>query len=270
MDTLFAILDFLLRPYILPLLLYGPFLLWTGVNEYYQAAIFSTDKAPIVYDLVRTQELRTMYNALADQAQLARSTPTVPVFKVRETKEINGWYDGKHIAVSSALVEYATPEITEGVIAHEIGHHVFRSHQPEEKLSEWGMFMNFLHTGVGSTVFTIASFPIIAVASEFFKVTEDPQLKLLLAAVPFVLVWGIIAGAIHHTAKNFQDRRYEEHQADRYAAMLTGKEQMVEVLEFLRGTKKPRKFWQKPFDRLFATHPPIDNRIAYVQNLRCG
>jgi heat shock protein HtpX len=212
----------------------------------------------------RTPAEQVIYGAVQDIAQRLRIT--MPEVWVYEAPDPNAFATGptknnSMVAVSTGLLNNLNEQEVRAVLAHEMGH-----------VYNGDMFTTTVLAGLMNTfVYFIAS-----VVERFFAEREQPMLGFA-AYVVLQIVLGFLAMI---PISWFSRRR--EFAADAFSARTYGKDSMISALEAIHRwinrahaeftTKDPlatMKIAGKTggFMRVFATHPPIEERVAALQRL---
>ena len=192
----------------------------------------------------------------------------MPEVAVYAADEINAFATGMRrdhalVAVSTGLLEQMTQEEAEAVIAHEVSH-----------IANGDMVTLALIQGVLNTfVIVIARAVGWFVDRVLLRNTEGPGMGYYATFFVLEIGLGILASLV---VMHFSRRR--EFRADAGAAELAGRHQMIAALERLQhqatselparvaalGIAGARRgSWQ----RLFATHPPLEERIAALRTV---
>lgn len=175
--------------------------------------------------------------------------------------------DPKHaiIAATTGLLDIMDDDELEGVMAHELGH-----------VKNYDIRVGMIAAGLASIISLVTD---IALRGLFFGGDSDEDrspLGMILGIV--VLVLAPIIAAIIQMAVS----RQREYLADATSAMTTrNPEELASALEKLKTYGKPMKrqntasahlFISNPLksdgfmNRIFSTHPPLDDRIARLRN----
>lgn len=192
----------------------------------------------------------------------------MPEVAVYAADEINAFATGMRrdhalVAVSTGLLEQMTQEEAEAVIAHEVSH-----------IANGDMVTLALIQGVLNTfVIVIARAVGWFVDRVLLRNTEGPGMGYYATFFVLEIGLGILASLV---VMHFSRRR--EFRADAGAAELAGRHKMIAALERLQhqatselparvaalGIAGARRgSWQ----RLFATHPPLEERIAALRTV---
>ena len=207
--------------------------------------------APIFYKFRPLQDpaLRARFEALAAKA----GVPVIGVFEMgasAKTRRTNAMVVGlgrtRRIVVTDTMLGGFTPEETESVLAHELGHQRF-SDLPEGVLV--GALLSFVMWSLGGWAYA-ATYPALGFAS-----LGD------MAGLPLLLLWtGLVSTALGPLELGWSRRR--EARADRFALELTRDptafaSAMVRLTDGNLGLAHPR-----PWERwLLYSHPPGRERV---------
>ena len=196
----------------------------------------------------------------ADKAQI--KMPEVAIFDGEPNAFATGAFkDSALVAVSTGLLQGMTHEEIEAVIAHEVAH-IANGDMVTMTLIQGVMntFVVFLSRAIGYAIDTLLS-----------KDDERPGTGIGYLVTTFILdmLFGFLAGIVVAWFS-----RQREFRADAGAAQLMGrKEPMVHALARLGGMA-PGELPKTAaalgiaggIGSLFSTHPPIEERIASLQN----
>lgn len=199
---------------------------------------------------------------LAQQANIGM--PEVGLF---ETPEANAFATGMSkdsalVAVSTGLLNTMTADEVEAVIGHEITH-----------VSNGDMVTMALMQGVVNTfVYFFATVIGHVVDRTVFKTERGYGPAYYLTQIVAQVVLGLLASLLV-----LWFSRYREFKADAGGAHLAGREKMIAALRALqRQHEAPALPGQLAafgingggIQKLFMSHPPLEERIAALQNLR--
>jgi heat shock protein HtpX len=200
---------------------------------------------------------------LADRAGIAM--PEVAVYEGEPNAFATGAFKNSAlVAVSTGLLESMTRDEVEAVLGHEISH-----------VANGDMVTLTLIQGVVNTfVVFLARVVGYAVDRALSRNDEDrgPGIGYMVTVVVCEIVFGIVASMIVAWFS-----RYREFRADAGSAKLLGSPQpMVKALARLGGLEPPQSMPQAfksfgingggtGFMALFASHPPIEERIAALR-----
>ena len=200
------------------------------------------------------------------QAQIAGiGMPEVAIF---DSPDVNAFATGMSknnalVAVSTGLLQAMTKPETEAVLGHEISH-----------VANGDMVTLALIQGVVNTFVMFLSRVIGYVVDKVvFKTERGTGPAFFVTMIIAEMVLGILASII---VMWFSRRR--EFIADSGGAALAGKPAMIAALECLKAQHEPAPLPEKMaafgisgvvsggLKRLFATHPPLEERIAALQS----
>lgn len=193
--------------------------------------------------------------------------PEVGIFPaVQANAFATGWNrNNALVAVSEGMLQRFEREEIEAVMGHEIGH-----------VANGDMVTLALIQGVVNTfVMFIARIVGFAVDRVVFKNEEGVGIGYFIATIVTELVLALFASMIV-----FWFSRRREFRADEAGARLGSRQGMIRALERLKvETQRPSPLPEslqafgitggrkEGFRRLFMTHPPLDERIAALENL---
>ena len=209
-------------------------------------------------------ELDWLYQTVSRLARQANLP--MPEVGYYESPEVNAFATGPSkrkslVAVSSGLLRNMRQDEAEGVLAHELAH-----------ISNGDMVTMTLIQGVVNAFVLYLS---RVIASVVRNMVDERYAILVSFAVTIVLdillgILGMMIVAWFSRAREFR--------ADAGAASLAGREKMVAALRRLQTTKQlvdntepelaTLKISGKRAMMLFATHPPLEERIAALENMR--
>lgn len=211
--------------------------------------------------------LVAMVHRLAKKAGL----PAMPEVGIFQSQELNAFATGPSksnslVAVSTGLLQMMKKEDVEAVIGHEISH-----------IANGDMVtMTLLQGIVNAFVMFLARILAFGVSKLMSRDRDDESFSPLTFQI-FVFVFEMIfmvLGSI--VVASFS--RYREFRADAGGARLAGTQNMISALQTLKATinRKDERVDQPSFQafkisspsgilKLFATHPPLDERIARLQ-----
>ena len=198
---------------------------------------------------------------LARQANLP-----MPEVGYYESPEVNAFATGPSkskslVAVSSGLLRNMRQDEVEGVLAHELAH-----------ISNGDMVTMTLIQGVVNAFVLYLSRVIAGVVRNMVDERNAYMVSLVVTIVLDILlgVLGMMIVAWFSRAREFR--------ADAGAATLAGREKMIAALRRLQGTKElidnrepalaTLKINGSRARMLFSTHPPLEERIAALENAR--
>lgn len=207
-------------------------------------------------------------------AELAREagikTPEVGIFPAQQSNAFaTGWKkDDALVAVSAGLLNRMKPEEVRAVLAHEIGH-----------VANGDMVTLALVQGVVNTFVMFFARVVAHLIDGFLKSRTDGEGGLgFMGYFGVVMVAEIIFG-IAASAVVAWFSRFREYRADEAGARLAGTGAMVSALARLKSeTELPDQMpdtlramaitkgqTRSLVERLFASHPPLDDRIRALQ-----
>ncbi|MDI5922879.1 protease HtpX [Halomonas sp. LR5S13] len=205
-------------------------------------------------------------------AELARDagikTPEVGIFPAQQSNAFaTGWNkDDALVAVSAGLLNRMRPEEVRAVLAHEIGH-----------VANGDMVTLALIQGVLNTFVMFFARVVAQLVDSFLRRDDGGGLGFMgYFAVVIVaeIVFGLIASAIVAWFS-----RFREYRADSAGAQLAGSGAMINALARLKAeTEMPDQMpdtmramaitkgqTRSLMERLFASHPPLDDRIRALK-----
>lgn len=209
-----------------------------------------------------------IYNVVQRQANTMNIK--MPEVAIYDSTEMNAFATGPSknnslVAVSTGLLNNMRRDEVEAVLGHEVAH-----------IANGDMVTMTLLQGVLNTFVVFISRVIGYAADQFFKSEDDestsPGMAYYVTSIVLDILFGILASIIVATYS-----RRREYIADQGGAQLTNKQSMINALARL-GSQTPE---QMPATvksmgisgktsgllSLFATHPPIEDRIKKLQNL---
>jgi heat shock protein HtpX len=217
------------------------------------------------------RHLVTLVEQLSRNAHL----PDVPEVGVFESPEPNAFATGPSkrrslVAVSTGLLRKMSQKELEGVLAHEISH-----------ISNGDMVTMTLIQGVINAFVMFLARILAYVFSGMGRSNREGSSGSYFSYMLFVFLFEIVFMLLGSIVICFFSR-FREFRADRGGADLAGKDKMIAALESLKKmqgihdphTEKPSFQSLKISTRrksglmmLFATHPPLDERIARLHHL---
>ena len=212
------------------------------------------------------QWLHDTVRRMAQQAEIG-----MPEVAIYDSPDLNAFATGMKrdaalVAVSTGLLQNMSRDEVEAVLAHEISH-----------IACGDMVTMALIQGVLNTFVILLSRLAANIINNFISGDEEGEglgfFGYMAVTIVLELVFGLFASII---AMWFSRRR--EFTADRGAAYLTGKEKMIRALQRLQVHHEPSHlpeqvaaFGIRPKEGglagLFRSHPPLEDRIAALQNL---
>lgn len=207
-------------------------------------------------------------------AELSREagikTPEVGIFPAQQSNAFaTGWNKNESlVAVSAGLLNRMRPEEVRAVLAHEIGH-----------VANGDMVTLALIQGVVNTFVMFFARAVAHLIDGFLKSRSGGEgglgfMGYFAVVMVAEIVFGIIASAIVAWFS-----RYREYRADEAGARLAGTGAMVNALARLKAeTELPDQMpdtmramaitkgqTRSLVERLFASHPPLDDRIRVLK-----
>jgi len=197
--------------------------------------------------------------------------PEVGIFPAYESNAFaTGWNkNAALVAVSQGLLTRFRPEEVRAVLAHEIGH-----------VANGDMVTLSLVQGVVNT-FVIFAARVVGYAVDSFMRRDGGGglgFGYYIVVIVAEIIFGIAASAIVMWFS-----RFREYRADVAGAQLAERRDMISALQRLKAeSQMPNQMpdtlvafginsgLAKGFKALFASHPPLDDRIAALQEKRHG
>jgi heat shock protein HtpX len=209
----------------------------------------------------RSQEEHWLINTVQRQAQAAGiGMPEVGIFNGSPNAFATGWNkNAALVAVSTGLLQSMNRDEVEAVLAHEVSH-----------VANGDMVTLTLIQGVINTFVVFFSRVIGHVVDRVvFKVERGhgPAFWIVSLAAQFIL--GILASIIVMWFS-----RWREYRADAGGAELAGRHKMISALRKLKQAHDPQPLPDEMaafgisgagLKELFASHPPLDDRIAALE-----
>ena len=200
-----------------------------------------------------------------------KSFPEVGIYRSNEPNAFATGPSQKRslVAVSSGLLNRMNPKEMEGVLGHEISH-----------IANGDMVTMTLLQGVVNAFVMFLARVLAYVVSGLGRNNRQGSQGISMSYILFVYLFEVvfmILGSLVVAAYS----RYREYRADRGGARLAGKGAMISSLKALRSMQEiqdPKEQpamaafkishrGQKGLFRLFASHPPLDERIARLEKL---
>jgi len=219
-----------------------------------------------VIEQPQTATEQWLVSTVRRQAQAAGiGMPEVGIF---DSPEPNAFATGPRrdsalVAVSTGLLQRMNQNEVEAVLGHEVSH-----------VANGDMVTLTLIQGVVNT-FVIFLARIIGnlVDRALFRSEDGRGPAYFISVIVSEIVLGILASMIVAWFS-----RYREFRADRGGAKLSGRQNMINALERLKGTHEPLPAQLAAFGisegdgpsgfrRLFMSHPPLNERIAALQGM---
>lgn len=209
-------------------------------------------------------ELDWLYRTVARLAQQAQLP--MPEVGYYESAEVNAFATGPSrrkslVAVSAGLLRGMRQDEVEGVLAHELSH-----------IQNGDMVTMTLIQGVVNAFVMFLS----RIIAGIVRNAADERYAYMLSFV-VTIVLDILLGILGMMVVAWFSRA-REFRADAGAATLAGREKMLGALRRLQTTKQlvdnsepalaTLKITGSRAMMLFATHPPLEDRIAALENLR--
>jgi heat shock protein HtpX len=215
--------------------------------------------------------LETVY-ALARAANLSK----MPQVGIYESPEVNAFATGPSrkrslVAVSSGLLSRLSEKEVEAVLAHEITH-----------IANGDMVtMTLIQGVVNAFVMFLARILAMVLSGALKRGNNQSSQSSPLAYTLFVFFFEIAFMLLGSILIAWFSRK-REFRADRGGAILAGKDSMIGALEALKRLQKIQDPQTKPafetlkisiprkknsFLKLFASHPPLEERIESLQQL---
>lgn len=195
--------------------------------------------------------------------------PEVGIFPSQQSNAFATGYkrDDALVAVSAGLLNRMKPDEVRAVLAHEIGH-----------VANGDMVTLALIQGVVNTFVMFFARVVAQLVDQFLKSRTDGQGLGFMGYFAVVMVAEIIFGLLASAIVAWFSR-YREYRADEAGARLAGSEAMVNALARLKAeTELPDEMpdtlramaitkgqTRSLTERLFASHPPLDERIRALK-----
>ncbi|MDT0582302.1 MULTISPECIES: protease HtpX [Alteromonadaceae] len=208
---------------------------------------------------------RWLVDTVKKQAQEAKiGMPEVGIFNHPSPNAFaTGWNKNNAlVAVSTGLLHSMSKDEVEAVLAHEVSH-----------VANGDMVTLTLIQGVVNTFVVFLSRVIgFIVDRAVFKVERGHGPAFYIVSFVMQIVLGILATAI-----TMWFSRYREFKADAGGAKLAGRENMIAALEKLKRGNAEEAIPEEmaafainagKVSKIFASHPPLDERIQALKNAR--
>ncbi|WP_444678129.1 protease HtpX [Halomonas sp. E19] len=196
-------------------------------------------------------------------------TPEVGIFPAQQSNAFaTGWNKNDAlVAVSAGLLNRMRPEEVRAVLAHEIGH-----------VANGDMVTLALIQGVVNTFVMFFARAVAHLVDNFLRSRSDGAglgfMGYFAVVIVAEIVFGLIASAIVAWFS-----RFREYRADAAGAQLAGTGAMINALARLKAeSEMPNQMpdtltafginagqTRKVMERLFASHPPLDDRIRALK-----
>ncbi len=221
----------------------------------------------------RSHAEHVIYGSVQEIAQ--RLHITMPEVWVYESPDPNAFATGPSknnsmVAVSTGLLQNLKEDEVKAVLAHEMGH-----------VYNGDMFTTTVLSGLMNTfVYYISNFLAQIVGQPHGDREEGNAGNPILAFVVYILLQ-VVLSFLAMLVVSWHSRR-REFGADAFAARVYGKGAMISALESINrwvnraqpeyGTQDPLATYKisgktSGFMQLFATHPPMEERIAALQRM---
>lgn len=218
----------------------------------------------------RTQTERWLVETVQRQAQAAGiGMPEVAIY---DSPEPNAFATGANrnsalVAVSTGLLQQMSAEEAEAVLGHEVSH-----------VANGDMVTLALLQGVVNTFVIALSRVVGSVVDQALSRGEEnrgPGIGYYVTSMVLEVVFGLLASLIVMWFS-----RHREFHADKGGAQLAGRNKMIAALERLRQLHEPSQLPSQMaafgingglgegLRKLFMTHPPLEERIAALQQQR--
>ncbi len=242
--------------------------LWTSKwwakrgNKMQQVINPTTPKEKLVYETVE---------ALAQRAGIKMPEVWVYWDDVPNAFATGPSRNNSMVAVSSGLASNLTDAELKAVLAHEVGH-----------IANGDMVATTLLQGLMNTiVYFVASMLARLIASAISRGEQPSHLVYMGVSIVLQILLSFLAAIVVCAYS-----RKREFKADAYAADALGAESMINALQKIDAMSRQSVEWQERESRedalatmkiyaahggikgLFATHPPIEDRIAALRNRR--
>ncbi|QPK63705.1 protease HtpX [Methylomonas sp. LL1] len=218
-----------------------------------------------VIDRPQNQTEQWLVGIVARQAQQAGiGMPEVGIF---DTAEPNAFATGANrnsalVAVSTGLLQNMNADEVEAVVGHEISH-VANGDMVTMALMQGvvNTFVYFFATVIGHLVDRLVFKTERGYGPAYYVTQMVAQIALSILASMLVMWFS----------------RYREYRADAGGAQLAGRQKMISALQALQRSHEPAQLPGElaafginggGVQRLFMSHPPLEERIAALQNNR--
>ena len=201
------------------------------------------------------------------QRQAAAAGIGMPEVAIYDSPEINAFATGASrnnalVAVSTGLLSNMSPDEVEGVLAHEVSH-----------VANGDMVTLALVQGVVNTFVIFLSRVVGFVVNRALSGNRDDEGGVGIGYFVTSLICEILFGFLASMIVMWFSRR-REFRADAGGAHLAGRNRMIAALERLRQMHEPSHLPSQmaafginggTVQRLFMTHPPLEERIAALR-----
>ncbi|MCP5492654.1 MAG: protease HtpX [Chlamydiales bacterium] len=229
-----------------------------------------TMKIKIVHPRASNPQEEKLYNTVKRLAQKAK-LKAIPEVGIFPSPQLNAFATGPTqkrslVAVSSGLLQHMDDDELEGVLAHEIAH-----------IANGDMVtMTLLQGVINAFVMFLArvlAFALSAASRSDSRRSVSGSYFMLVILFQFVFM---ILGSMIVCAYS----RFREYRADRGGAKFSTKKNMIDALRHLQATQESKPLTSEAMQafmiktppksgllKLFATHPPLEDRIEALQDL---
>lgn len=224
----------------------------------------------MVIEQPRNNTEKWLVDTVKRQAQTAEiGMPEVAIY---ESPDINAFATGMNknnalVAVSTGLLNNMTKEEAEAVLAHEVTH-----------VACGDMVTMALIQGVLNTFVIFLSRVAASIIDNFVAGDEEGGGLGFFGYMAVTIVLEIALGFLASIIVMWFSRK-REFRADSGAAYLEGKDKMIKALQKLKAHHEPSQLPDQVaafgirskkggIAELFRSHPPLDDRIAALQNMK--
>lgn len=219
----------------------------------------------------REPELRELVQMVHELSRAAH-LPAMPEVGVYDSPEVNAFATGPSksrslVAVSTGLLQRMRREEVKGVIGHEVAH-----------IANGDMVTMTLIQGVVNAfvmfLARVVAYALTMTRGSDGEERQGPAMSYYLVQFALEIVFMVLGSIVVAWFS-----RYREYRADAGGARLAGRESMIHALEGLRRTfdavdpavqpaVQTLKISSRPGSvmRLFATHPPLEERIERLKS----
>lgn len=204
-------------------------------------------------------EVGLLLPAWRNVAQANHVPPNRYVLAVLDSDELNAFACGGHLLVVSSYAVKMLDEVElEGVLAHELAHHL-GMHTVALTLAQWMSVPILVLAQVGFFLQNVARAATDAFASHSAALTV---LGRFVGTILTGIGWLFLSGILFANLLGNQVGRSSEFQADRRAVEMGFGRQLSAALRLVVATSGDRdRSWRAKF---FATHPPARTRVAKI------
>lgn len=225
----------------------------------------------------RHPDLRALVQTVHGMAQHAR-LPAMPEVGIYESQEVNAFATGPTksrslVAVSTGLLQRMRSREVAGVLGHEIAH-----------IANGDMVTMTLIQGVINAFVLFLSRVLAFVISQALRSRDDRGGGSWILQYALMIIFQIVFSILGMIVVNWFSR-WREFRADAGGARFAGRENMIDALRALQRVHDPElaaveakraqgfqslkiSGQTSAWARLFATHPPLEERIARLQQAR--